>query len=318
MRYYICLPALCLLIVLASVSSPAIASGSSIDIPVSASFQISGVAKAADNTSAAVTPGPGKIDILKGDHGLYIRVPAPASNGTRLISLDDYESGITFRNNTMLLPLYSTGEQTGALVVTTDNLTADTNGYAGMVTSLGLASGKIVAARDGHNFTASIVISLTGLPAGATYCVAFSDNASLSEAISADLEIYGQTAAVASPALYVSASVPAAGDMVSFVIATFETDENWTGRYGDKNITFYSYAGGQLSRLRFTAGRSESGSLTYQAIFPGAGQFLIVDAAPRDQKETTTASSSDIVLLGGLLATLVIALAVMVRRVIKR
>jgi hypothetical protein len=177
---------------------------------------------------------------------------------------------------------------------------------------------KIVAARDGHNFTASIVISMTGLPAGATYRVAFADNASLSEAVSADLAIYGQAAAATSPALDVSASVPAAGDMISFVFATFETDENWTGRDGDKNITFYRYAGGQLSRLPFTAGRSDSGSLTYQAISTGAGQFLIVDAAPRDLNEAATAINSDIVMLGGLLATLVIALGIMVRRVIKR
>ncbi|HEY3274432.1 MAG TPA: hypothetical protein VGJ92_11745 [Methanocella sp.] len=318
MKYYILFLALCLLIALALTSSPAGASRSSVDMPVTASFQIAGVAKAVDNVSGEFSPGPGKIDITRGDHASYIRVLASAPNGTRLISLDDYESGIVFRNNTMLLPLYAAGEKTGSLVVATDNLIADTSGYAGMITGLELDSGKITAARNGHNFTAGTALSLTDLPAGATYRVAFTDNASLSEAVSADLEAYGQAAAVASPVLAVSTSVPAAGDMVGFVIVTVEADGDWTGPYGDKNITFYRYAGGQLSRLRFTTARSENGTLTYQAISPGTGLFLIAAPAPRDEEvETVTASASDVVLLGGLLVILVIALLVMVRRVAK-
>ena len=83
----------------------------------------------------------------------------------------------------------------GTLVVATDNLTADSYGYAGMVTGLELDSGEITAARDGHNFTAGAILSLTDLPAGATYHVAFADNASLSAAVSADLEASGLTMA---------------------------------------------------------------------------------------------------------------------------
>ncbi len=107
--------------------------------------------------------------------------------------------------------------------------------------------------------------------------------------------------------------------MVSFVIVTVETEGNWTGPYGEKNISFYRYADGQLSRLRFTAVRSENGSIAYQAISPGTGQFVIVAGAPRDRvTETVTAGNYDVVVLGGLLATLVIALAIMVRRVTRR
>ena len=144
----------------------------------------------------------------------------------------------------------------GLWFVATDNLTADSGGYAGMITGLELDSGKITAARDGRNFTASTILSLTDLPAGARYRLAFADNASLQEAVSADLEVYGQMAAVASPTIEVSASTTAAGNVVSFVIVTIETGEDWTGPLGEKNVTFYRYAGGQLSRLSFTTARS--------------------------------------------------------------
>jgi hypothetical protein len=263
--------------------------------------------------------GPGKIDIARGNDALYIRVPGPVSNGTRLTSLNDKESGIVFRNNTLLLPLCSAGEKTGALIITTDNLTVDSNGYAGMITGLELDSGKITAAREGNNFSAATAISLTDLPAGATYRVAFADNASLSAAVSADLETIGFAGAAVSPPVEVSASTPAAGNVVSFVIVTLETERNWTGMYGDDSIIFYRFAGGQLSRLRYSVRKSSGGGLAYQAIAPGAGQFQVVAGAPREPlPETVTASNSDIAMFGGLLAALLIALAVMVRRVAKR
>jgi hypothetical protein len=319
MKYYIYMLALGLLLAQVVTSSPAHAASSSLDMPVVSSFQVSGVAKATDNVSAEISPGPGKIDITRGDHALYVRVSAPAGSGTRLASLDDYESGIVFRNNTMLLSLYSAGSKTGALVVATDNLTADSSGYAGMITGLELDSGKITAARGGRNLTAGAVLSLADLPAGARYRLAFTDNGSLSEAVSADLAVYGQMAAVASPTLEVSASTPAAGNMVSFVIVTIEASQEWAGPLDEKNVTFYRYAGGQLAHLSFTTVRSGDGSLAFQAISPGTGQFAVVAGAPRETvTETVTAGNYDAIVLGGLLAALVLALAIMVRRVVKR
>lgn len=318
MKHYIYVLALCLLLA-AATSSPAHAASSSLDMPIASSFQVSGVAKAMDDTSAEISPGPGKIEITRGDHALYIRVSAPALSGTRLVLLDDYESSIVFRNNTMLLPLYATGAKTGDLVVATDNLMADSGGYAGMITGLELDSGKITAARDGRNFTVGAILSLTDLPAAGKYRLAFVDNASLQETISADLEVNGQRTASASPVIEVSASTPTAGNAVSFVIVTLETDQDWPGLAGEKNFTFYRYAGGQLSHLPFTMVRSGDGGLAYQAISPGPGQFAVVAGAPRDTvTETVTAGNYDAIVLGGLLAALVIALAIMVRRVAKR
>jgi hypothetical protein len=188
-----------------------------------------------------------------------------------------------------------------------------------MITGLELDSGKIAMTRDGRNFTAGTDISLADLPAGTTYRMAFADNASLSAAVSADLEASGLTMAVRSPSVEVSASVPAGSDVINFIILTVETEEDWTGPYGAINVTFYRLAGGELSRLRFSATKSDDGRLTYQAFSPGAGQFAIVAGTPRDMvSETVSASNDDLVVFGGLLAALVIALAVMVRRVAKR
>jgi hypothetical protein len=203
--------------------------------------------------------------------------------------------------------------------VATDNLTADGGGYAGMITGLELDSGKITAARDGRNFTADIILSLADLPAGVRYRLAFTDDASLQDAVSTDLEVNGQKVAVASPTLEMSASTPAAGNMVSFVIITIEAGQDWTGPLDEKNVTFYRYAGGQLSHLSFTTVTSGDGSLAYQAISPGMGQFAVVTGAPRDKvTETVTAGDYGAIVLGGLLAALVLALALMVRRVVKR
>jgi len=319
MKYYIYLLLPCLLLAQVAVLSPARAADSALDLPVTTSFQVAGTATATDNVSDGISPGPGTIEMTRGDQALYVRVNAPAGNGTRLVSLDDHENGITFRNNTMLLPLYAAGVKTGALVVATDNLTADSNGYAGLITGLELDSGKIAVTRDGRNFTAGTVISLTDLPAGATYRVAFTDNVSLSAAVSADLEASGLMAAAASPPVEVSASAPAAGDAVSFVILTVEAEGNWTGQPDAADTTFYRFAGGELSRLRFSAVKSDDGRLTYQTFSPGAGQFVIVAGVPRGTApETVTAGNSDLVLLVGLLAALVIALALMVLRVAKR
>jgi hypothetical protein len=319
MKYYIYMLVTCLLSGLLVAPALASAPGSSINMPIPPSFQLSSVAKATDNGSGEFSPGPGKIAIIRGDHAMSIQVLTPARRGARLVSLDDYESGIVFRNNTMLLPLFSNGEKTGALVVATDNLTADDNGYAGTVTGLELDSTKITAVSNGMNFSAGAIMSLNDLPAGATYRVAFIDNVSLSEAVAADLEIFGQASAVATPPLDISSSPPAAGNMVSFVIVTIETEENWTGHYGDKNVTFYRYAGGELSRLRFSVMKSGNGAVAYQGISPGTGQFLIVAAAPRDMvTEPVTGVGIDIIMFGGILAVLLIALGVMVRRVTKR
>jgi hypothetical protein len=151
------------------------------------------------------------------------------------------------------------------------------------------------------------------------YHVAFADNASLSAAVKADLEASGLAMAAASPPVEVAASAPAAENVVSFVIVTIAAEENWTGTHNDNNVTFYRMAGGQLSRLRFSLIKSDNGSLAYQAMAPGAGQFVLVAGAPRVAvAETVTASDNDLVILGGLLAALVVALAIMVRRVARR
>ena len=100
-----------------------------------------------------------------------------------------------------------------------------------MITGLELDSGKITAVSDGRNFTGRRRhLSLTDLPAGARYRLAFTDNASLQEAVSADLEVYGQTAAAASPALELSASTPAAGNDASASSSSpSRPAEDWTG-----------------------------------------------------------------------------------------
>jgi hypothetical protein len=300
-------------------ASPVRASGSSVEVPVALSFQVSGVAKATDSVLGDFSPGPGKIDITSGDHAMYVRLTGPAGNGTRLTSMDDYESGIAFRNNTFLLPLYMEGKNAGALIVTTDNLTADSYGYSGIITGLELDSGKIATSYGGHNFIADVLVSLASLPTGGSYRVAFVNDSAPEEAIAGEFEAFGMAMGAMTPTLEVSAGDAASGNALSFVIITIEAEGNWTGLNSDRNLTFFRYTGDGLSSLRFTAKRSGNGTMVYQAVSPGTGQFLMADPVPREMaREAVSTGGTDIFLLGGLLAVLVIALAAMVRRVTKR
>ena len=319
MKYYIYVLALCLLSIMALASPHVAASSSSVEMPVASSFQVSSLAKATDSIAGDFSIGPGRVEITRDDHGMNIRLTGLPGNGSRLISLDDYESGIAFRNNTFLLPLYAGGGKSGELILATDNLIADSYGYTGIITGLQLDSGKITTERDGQNITAGVLITLTDLSDGSAYRFAFIDNTSLAEAILAVLEASGEAPAVETPPVEITADSATAGNAISFVIVTIEISGNRTAPYIDKNLTFYRYADGELSHLRFSADRSGSDRLVFQAIAPGPGQFQVVAPAPRGPaKENVSTGSLDVLLLGGLLAGLVIALTVMVRRVTRR
>lgn len=319
MRYYIYALALGVLLALASIPQMAAASGPSVDIPVAASFVVSGEARATDNVSGDFSPGPGRIEVVRDDRASYVRLATPAGNRARLVSLDDRDSGISFRNNTFLLPLYAAGEKAGALALATDGLTADSYGYAGMITGIQLDSRKIETGRDGQNFTADVLMSLTDLPAGAAYRIAFEGNASMEAAVADELNAFGLAAAATTPPLEISASNAVAGSAIGFVIVTIETEENWTGTYGDRSLILYHFAGDRLSRLPFSSIRTGTGGMAYQAIAPGAGHLVIVAPASQGMaKGEAAAVDGDIILLGCLLAVLVIALGAMIRRVLKR
>jgi hypothetical protein len=317
MKYYIYIVAACALITIGA--GTASASGPSVNISVPSSFAISEFGKAIDSVSDELAPGPGPVTFARGDNSLYVTVPAPARNGTRLVSLEDRESGIVFRNNTLTLPVYAAGEKAGSLVAATDNLTADRDGFSGQVTGLELRLAGIASTRNGTNFTAGAVILMRDLPAGAEYSISFTDNDPARKAISEDLEARGQAVAGMSPLLDLGGVNQAGKDAIGYVIVTVQADVDWPVPYGADNITFYRYSDGQLSRLQSRLMKTENG-IVYQAVVPGTGQFALVAAGPLDRL-VTDASAMDagaLAVLSGILAVLLIALVAMVRRVTKR
>jgi hypothetical protein len=317
MKYYIYVAAACVLITIAA--GIASASGQSVNVSVPSSFVISEYGKAIDSSSNEPGIGPGQIMFARDDKGLFVRVPASAHNGTRLVSLEDLESGIVFRNNTIMLPVYAAGEKAGSLVATTDNLNAGSDGYSGQVTGLELHLAGIASSRNGTNFTAGAVILLRDLPAGVEYRISFADSDLAVKAISSDLGPKGQTIADMSPPLDLEAVNDASEDAAGYVIVTIQTDRDWPGLFDAGNITFYRYSDGRLSVLKPRLLKTENGT-AYQAVAPGTGQFALVVARPVDHA-VTEASVTDVgglAAIGGILATLLFALAVMVRRVTKR
>lgn len=322
MKYYIYAIAACLLLSI-SVDTSA-ASGPSLSAPIPTSFAVSESGKAIDDRSNEYVPGPGPVVFTRGDNALYVRVPAAARNGTRLVSLEDRDGGIVFRNNTMMLPVYAAGEKAGSLVATTENLTAKSDGghddgYYGQVTGLELHTAGINSKHDGTNFTAGAVILLQDLPVGAEYDISFTDSDPAVKAISSDLETRGQAVADMSPPFDLGSVNPAGKEAIGYVIVTIQADREWPGPYDAENITLYRYSDGQLSRLQPRFLKTENGTV-YQAVVPGMGQFVLVMARPLD-RTVTDASATDagvLMALGSLLAVLLIALVVMVRRVIRR
>ncbi len=317
MKYYIYIVAASILITIAS--GTASASGPSVNISVPSSFEISEYGKAIDSGSNELAPGPGPVGFTRGENSLYVTIPALARNGTRLVSLEDRESGIVFRNNTLLLPIHMAGETAGSLVATTENLTAESYGFSGQVTGLELHLAGITSKHKGTNFTAGAVILLRDLPAGAEYGLSFTNSDTAVEAISADLETRGQAVADMSPPFDLEGVNQAGNDAIGYVIVTIQADREWPGPYSAENITLYRYSDGQLSRLQPRLMNTENGT-AYQAVVPGTGLFALV-AAGQPGRVITDASAMDtgvLAILSGALAVLLIALVAMVRRVTKR
>ncbi len=317
MKHRIYAAAACVLLFV--VAGTASASGPSANVSIPSSFMISEFGKAIDSVSSELASGPGPVAFTRSDNSLYVTVPAAARNGTRLVSLEDSESGIVFRNNTLLLPVYAGGEKAGSLVATTENLTADSYGFSGQVTGLELRLAGITSKHDSTNFTAGAVILLRDLPDGAEYGISFTDSDTAVKAITADLEIRGQAVADMSPPFDLGGVNQAGNDAIGYVIVTIQADREWPGPYDAENITLYRYSDGQLSRLQPRLLKTENGTV-YQAVVPGAGQFALV-AATQPDRTITDASATDagmLAVLGSFLAILLIALAVMVRRVTKR
>lgn len=317
MKYYIYMIAACLLL---SISTDiAAASGPSLPVPIPASFAVSESGKAIDDGSSEYIPGPGPIVFTRGDNALYVRVPAAGRNGTRLVTLDDRESGIVFRNNTMILPIYTAGEKAGCLVATTENLTAKSDSYYGQVTGLELHLAGVSAVRNGTNFTAGAVILLRDLPAGSEYRISYADSDTVSKAISADLAARGQAVADMSPMLDIESVAPAGNDAAGYVIVTIQAEGDRPWSNDANNTTLYRYSDGKLAGLRPGFLKTENG-VAYQAVEPGMGQFVLVATKPLDSAATDSPAedAGGLALIGGALAFLLIALAAMVRRVTKR
>ncbi|OPY29538.1 MAG: hypothetical protein A4E28_00855 [Methanocella sp. PtaU1.Bin125] len=316
MRYYIYTMVIFLLLLMAP--GVVAAGGPAVTVPVPSTYMLSGSAKATDDGSNMYSPGPGPITFSRHGEALYVRVPAPACNGTRLISLEDRETGIVFRNNTMLLPPGS-GEQAGSLVVTTGNLSAESDGYAGQVTGLELRLTGGQAMAGGTNYTAGAIILLRDLTGGGGYRVSFADDGTVEEAITSELEARGRAIAAISPVFSIEGTTPASEDAAGYLIVTILATDDEPGTYDASNTTLYRYKDSRLSAFKPQVIRAKNGTMC-QAIVSGTGQFALVAARPPGSEETgaSVTDAGSLAIIGGVMAILLLALAAMVRRVTKR
>lgn len=317
MKYYIYVAAACALLLIAACAASA--STPYVSVPVPSSFVISESSKAIDDSANEQSPGPRPIVFTRSDNALWVLVPATVRNGTRLVSLEDRGSGIIFRNNTMILPVYAAGEKAGSLVAVTENLTAKRDGYYGQVTGLELHLAGISASRNGSNFTGGAVILMRDLPAGAEYRMSFADSDIVEKAVSIDLAAKARAVADISPTLSIESVTRAGNDAAGYVIVTIQVKGDWPEIYDADNITLYRYSDGQLDGLRPVLLKTENGTL-YEAMGPGVGQYVLLAARPLDNTatDTTIVDAGGLAIIGGTLTVLLIALTAMIRRVTKR
>lgn len=317
MKYCICLAILGLL-VLAAPALAEQATTATIQVQAPSSFILSPSAKAIDTVSNEYSMGGGEVSIVHTDHALFMKIPIRGRNGTRLISLDDPESGIVFRNNTMILPIYDGSLKTANLVIATGNISADSSGFFGVITGLELDTSDISVSRNGISLYASASIFLRDLSPGESYRLAFVTYEPVEAAVSRDLSSSNLTIADMPAVFEIAGKSQVDEDAMSFAIITLRTDTNWSRLYGGNNTRLYQYKNSTLSRPQSRILEAENGSYVYQVIVPDSCMLALVAAAVPPTPGVKYPGMTDLIVLGSVLIILIIALIVMVQRAGRR
>lgn len=282
-------------------------SASSTDILLPSSFHIAqDSTRAYDANGNSINVG-GSIDLVRSGGAVYMSIPASAPAGAVLSLLQDTSTGALFRNNTMVLPVNTRDRQTAYLILAMDSVSSDGGRLNGRVTGLMLNTPAITSGND----SASFIVYLKGLPDNAGYSISMANDHTIEQAI-----IWDASKNDPGDSLRLMASVSGmtkdAQSSIGYVVVKMKP-------YGQEpygNVSVYRYDKGAAAKLPCNVVRTADGATVYEAISPGSGTFALIGAFSQVSNEKT--SPVDMFIVGGILAALIIALVVMIRRVTKK
>ncbi len=283
-------------------------------------YQLSGSAQPAstgvDNAGLS-----GSIQIIHAGPSSYLFIPATdIVNGARLTAIQDSETGIVFRNNTMGLPVYGSSGKAAGLVLATEDMMADRGGYLGRITGarLEIPGGDVATERG--NFSAGITIFLQDLPEGISYKTSVSIGDEFKDTIDFSLAPAGLSSLDVPLAIEADGTDLKSRSAIEFMIVSLSADQGWVERHQDRNITIYKLVNETAMPLSGRMLDPGSGRVVYQAVVPGPGKFALAAAGekPEDSIYVSITGLLDVLVFGGLLVMLVSGLAFMLRRIGKK
>ena len=283
-------------------------------------FQLSGSAQpvSTGGNNAALT---GSVEIIHTGLSSYLFIPAPdVVNGARLTAIQDSETGIVFRNNTMGLPVYGSQGRAAGLVLATADMMADRGGYLGRITGarLEIPGGDVATERG--NFSAGVTVFLEDLPEGISYMTSLAEGSEFEDAIDFSLAPSGLSTLDVPLAIEADGADLKSRSAIEFMIVSLSSDQGWVERHQSRNITIYEVANDTAVPLSGRMLDSGSGRVVYQAVVPGPGTFALaaVGEKPEDSISVSISGLLDVLVFGGLLTMLVSGLVLMLRRIVKK
>ncbi len=289
------------------------------EVNVPAQFPLSGSGQVVC-TSIGGAALAGNVQLVYTGQSSYLLIPARVENGAKLISLYDSEKGIIFRNNTMALPIYQDSARVASMVLATDSMVANSEGFFGRITGAELDIPTGTTVHQGSNFSADIAIFLRDLPQGIAYRVETGKANQAADLINTGLSQAGLSAQEVPLAVEVYGTNPQSRDSVEFVVVTIGVDAGWEQKTGMSNATCYMCNNGSAVQQSYRVLKAGSDKLIYQLVSPGPGVFALAVTGGKMDRSLTDIPPDllEILLLGGLLMMLTSLLIVMIQRVIRR
>ena len=262
----------------------------------------------------------GNVQIIQTGQTSYLFIPAQVENGAKLISLNDPEQDVVFRNNTIVLPVYENSSWVAGLVLATEGLTANNKGFFGRVTGAELDIPEAAITIGGFSFSADIAIFLKDLSQTTTYQVRTDSGIGASEVIDTRLSQTGLSTLDVPLVLEIEGSDRKSSDTIDFLIVSLKVDAGWVQKYSGQNITLFDITNETASPLPSRGLKSGNDTIVYQAILPGSSKIALAATGSKTDRGLVVSTSNilDVGLYGGLLLMLIFLLGIVIKRVVKR
>lgn len=261
----------------------------------------------------------GGMQIINTGQTSYLFIPAETSNGAKLVSLHDPVTGIVFRNNTVALPIYQGSGIAAGLVLATEDMMAGREGFFGRIAGAELDIPGKPATRDGYNFSADTAIFLRDIPDDIACKVTTGSSTEARDAINTAL-LPSELMTLDVPlVIEVSSADPQSAGSIEFMIITINVDSAWVEKYGGKNISVYQLKNGTAVPRQYRALKADDGRIALETVVTAPGTFALATTG-NSSGGTGIISSGlrDMLVFCGLLALLISALAIMVRRMVRK